>query len=74
MCPMTHLQVLLEIFTRKNLWDFVDSGFLLFRFLETPEARSSEVSIKGFILKFGRLLYSGYHKNRLISLVQLIDG
>jgi hypothetical protein len=33
--------------------DFIDSRFLLFRFLETPKVQISEVIIKDLFLNFG---------------------
>jgi hypothetical protein len=42
-----------------GLQNFVDSGFLLFRFLETLEAQRREVILEGFVLKFKKVYNVG---------------
>jgi hypothetical protein len=51
----------LGIIPSDYLWDFRVSGVLLFRFVGIPEARSSEVTIKDFLLILRKLLNFGDH-------------
>jgi hypothetical protein len=55
MCLMTHVREFFRKSHERLSSGFRVSGFLLFGFAGTPEARSCEATVEGFLLKLRRL-------------------